>query len=611
MSGEKIAGIVRRVNDGKLAIAISHPVAAPPEDKLFSAILSDMKKTEKPKPEDLRIVPLSDVVQIKFEAVTDRSLTTRPLIDNDRARNGRPVSASLKLRAGYHRFLLAYWHHSGGAFVRLAQSHIEKDNEDRQRFVRGDMLAHLGSGGRETPSPGLDKEGYRLPETLSKEVGPQAEYSVRRRPDGHPFEKMTDVLAATSIVGQGTLDRISTSPFPDESDNLALLITGYLHIPVDGCVQVRPGLRRREPTLRRSDAGRFSRTRQFGHGRPSVDGHPAEREGVFRARSRNGPIRKSTSVSPAATGRSRWPFPSPACMKVWSNKENAKTPAGSEDKIDPAELATGKDVVVARSASGAIQHVPGRVQGIEGESLVVQFNGQNRKIALSKVAGIYLAGEPSAPPVDETFHEIVEVYGGIKIPGQLASLDATTTKVRTQWGQTLAFKTEELVEVAIKNGKAISLTELQPREVQQVPFFDRIIGYRVNESLSGGPILLRDGKHSRGISVHAKTVLTYAIGGRFQRFRAKLGFQLPEGELGDASIRVLGDDKPLFVRPSLRGDEPVEPLDLDISGVETLTLAVDFGRHEDIGDRVVWADPTLIRSETGPYVRAQSDAPAK
>ena len=153
-------------------------------------------------------------------------------------------------------------------------------------------------------------------------------------------------------------------------------------------------------------------------------------------------------------------IPVPRVMKVWSNKENAKAPAGSDDKIDPAELATGKDVVVARSASGAVQHVPGRVQGIEGESLVFQFNGQNRKIALSKVAGIYLAGEPSARAADETFHEIVEVYGGIKIPGQIASLDATTTKVRTQWGQTLAFKTDELVEVAIKNGKAISLTEL-------------------------------------------------------------------------------------------------------------------------------------------------------
>ncbi|HEX4071344.1 MAG TPA: NPCBM/NEW2 domain-containing protein [Planctomycetaceae bacterium] len=610
VSGERITGIVRRVNDGKLAIAISHPVAAPPDDKLFSAILTDMKKTEKPKPEDLRIVPLSDVVQIKFEAVTDRSLTTRPLIDNDRARNGRPVSASLKLRAGYHRFLLVYWHRGGGAFVRLAQSHIEKDNEDRQRFVRGDMLAHLGSGGRETPSPGLDKEGYRLPETLSQEVVPEAEYSVRRHPDGRPFEKMTDVLTATSIVSQGILDRISTSPFPDESDNLALLITGYLKIPVNGEYKF----------VLASDGGSQLYVGQMPAGFRVLDNSVAAvppwtvtlKEGgslqgtIVKWTDARIDVRVAGGHAPIALA-----IPVPRVMKVWSNKQSPKTPAGSDDKIDPAELATGKDVVVARSASGAIQHVPGRVQGIEGESLVFQFNGQNRKIALSKVAGIYLAGEPSEFATDETFHEIVEVYGGIKIPGQIASLDATTTKVRTQWGQTLAFKTDELVDVAIKNGKAISLTELQPREVQQVPFFDRIIGYRVNESLSGGPILLRDGKHSRGISVHAKTVLTYAIGGRFQRFRAKLGFQLPEGEMGDASIRVLGDDKPLFMKSSLRGDGPVEPLDLDVSGVETLTLAVDFGRHEDIGDRVVWADPTLIRSETGPYVRAQSDAPAK
>ena len=84
--------------------------------------------------------------------------------------------------------------------------------------------------------------------------------------------------------------------------------------------------------------------------------------------------------------------------------------------------------------------------------------------------------------------------------------------------------------LSVKNGKAISLTDLVPCRVEQVPFFDRMIRFRVNESLSGGAILLRDGKHSRGISVHAKTVLRYSIGGRFQRFRAKVGFQLPEGE---------------------------------------------------------------------------------
>jgi hypothetical protein len=610
VSGEVVTGIVRRVNDGKLAIAVSHPVAAAAEDKLFSAILSDIKKLEKPKPEDLRLIPLTDVVQIKFEAVADRSLNTPPLIDNDRARNGRPVSGSVKLRAGYHRFLLVYWHRNGGAFVRLAQSRLEKDNEDRQRFIRGDMLAHLGTGGRETPSPGSDKEGYRLPEILSKGALPQAEYSVRRHPDGRPFAKMVDVLTATSVVGQGTVDRISTSPFPDENDNLAMLITGYLNIKVDGLYKF----------VLASDGGSQLFVGQIPAGFRALDSSvaavPPWTVTLKEGGNLQGTIEKWTDSKIGvriAAGRSQIAVAIPAArvMKVWSSRDHEKARSGSDEKADRSELAAGKDLVVARSPSGALQRVPGHVQGIEAESLVLQFNGEKRKIALAKVAGIYLAGDQSAVDSDETFHEIVEIYGGIKIPGQLASLDATTTNVRTQWGQMLSLKTDELTGVSVKNGKAISLTELEPREVQQVPFFDRMIPYRVNESLSGGPILLRDGKHSRGISVHAKTVLTYAIGGRFQRFRAKLGFQLPEGELGDASIRVLGDDKPLFVRTSFRGDGPVEPLDLDVSGVETLTLAVDFGRREDIGDRVVWADPTLIRTETGPYVRAHSDTPSK
>ena len=165
------------------------------------------------------------------------------------------------------------------------------------------------------------------------------------------------------------------------------------------------------------------------------------------------------------------------------------------------------------SASGAIQHVPGRVQGIEGESLVFQFNGQNRKIALSKVAGIYLAGEPSELATDETFDDIVEVYGGIKIPASRLARRHDDESADPM-GQTLAFKTDELVDVAIKNGKAISLTELQPREVQQAPF--RSDHWLPRERIAvGGTDSARDGKHSRGISVHAKTVLTYAIGDGF------------------------------------------------------------------------------------------------
>jgi hypothetical protein len=612
VSGEIVTGVVRSIADDKVKLDVARPAPPVSEDKLFNAILNDSTvKVGKPapKPEELRTFALMDVVQIKFEPILDRSLDAPPLIDNDQARSGRPVSGTIKLRAGYHRFVLVYWHRSGGAFVRLAQSRIENQNDDRQRFLRGDMLAHLGTGGTETPSPGFDKEGFRIPEKLAGEVTPNVRYSLRRRPDGRPLEKIGDLLQATSIVGHGVLDRISTSPFPEDNENLAMLVSGYLHVKQDGLYKY----------VLASGGGSRLYVGQTPSGLRSMDASAPTAPWTLtlvEGGSLKGSIESWTDSKiglSIAAGRSRASLSIPVARvsKVWSSKEPGKAPPAKDDKSDHSNTPANQDVVFAHSPAGPLQRVPSRVQGIHGESLVLQFNGENRKIALSKVAGIALASEREAAEADRTFHQIVETYGGIKIPAQLSSLDANATKLRTLWGEALTLKTDDLTGVSVKYGKAISLTELKPTHVKQVPFFDRMIRYRVNESLSGGPILLRDGKHSRGISVHSKTVLRYAIGGRFQRFRAKVGFQLPEGELGDAQVRVLGDEKTLFNRHSLRGDGPIVPLDLDVKGVSTLTLVVDFGRREDVGDRVVWADPTLIRTEIGPLATAPEARPEK
>jgi hypothetical protein len=611
VSGETVTGVVRTIADAKVTLDVARP-APVPEDKLISAILKDV--TEKigkpvPKPEERRVIPMMDVVQIKFEPIFDRSHGAPPLIDNDQAGSGRSLSGTIKLRAGYHRMVLAYWHRSGGAFVRLAQSRIENPNEDRQRFVRGDMMAHLGTGATEKPSPGFDKEGYRLPETLSGQVDPNIRYMLRRQPDGRPFQKMGDLLSAASVVGHGILDRVSTHAFPEDNENLAMLFTGYLHVKRDGLYKF----------VLASDGGSQLYVGQTPSGLVSMDGSPSPAPWILtlaEGGSLRGTIERWTDSKiglSMAAGRSHVSLSIPAARvtKIWSSKDRGKAQPGKDDKLDHSNLPANQDVVFARSAAGALQRVPGRVQGIQGESLVLLFNGESRKIALSKVAGMTLASDPAAADADQSFHQLVETYGGIKIPGQLTSLDATVAQLQTMWGQTLTLKTDDLKGVAVKNGKAISLTELKPSHVKQVPYFDRMIRYRVNESLSGEPILLRDGKHSRGISVHARTVLRYAIGGRFQRFRAKVGFQLPEGELGDAAVRVLGDEKTLFNRHSLRGDGPIEPIDLDVTGVGTLTLIVDFGRGQDVGDRVVWVDPTLIRAEIGPLVTAPHEEPAK
>ena len=65
----------------------------------------------------------------------------------------------------------------------------------------------------------------------------------------------------------------------------------------------------------------------------------------------------------------------------------------------------------------------------------------------------------------------------------------------------------------------------------------------------------------------------------------------------DAAVRVMLDDKPLFENAEARGDERPRDLSLDVRGGKRLTLEVDFGRDQDVGDRVVWANARLVRAD--------------
>ena len=123
VSGKSTQGVVRSIADGTVTLDVTPPATtAVGEDKLLSAILSEKTKKSPPsavksakKPAELRHFPLIDVVQIRFEQMYDRAHDVHPLIDNDRTRRGDRLAGSIKLREGYHRFQLVYWHHSGGA----------------------------------------------------------------------------------------------------------------------------------------------------------------------------------------------------------------------------------------------------------------------------------------------------------------------------------------------------------------------------------------------------------------------------------------------------------------------------------------------------------------
>jgi hypothetical protein len=154
-----------------------------------------------------------------------------------------------------------------------------------------------------------------------------------------------------------------------------------------------------------------------------------------------------------------------------------------------------------------------------------------------------------------------------------------------------------LAGIDFKNGRLAYVSDLSPVKVEQTPYFDRLIPYRTDVSLGGGPLKLSDGTYSKGLAVHSRCVLEYALDGRFERFKTKLGFEPGAGTMGRAAVRVLGDGKTLFENADAKGEDKPTAIDVEVTGVAKLTLEVDFGQGQDVGDRVIWADARLLRAK--------------
>jgi hypothetical protein len=252
---------------------------------------------------------------------------------------------------------------------------------------------------------------------------------------------------------------------------------------------------------------------------------------------------------------------------------------------------------------GEVLAVKGTVLGIQDQSLGFLYDGRERKINVDHLLGIEMAAQKHAPatPADNGTSDraIITMQQGDRLSGRWTGLKEDSLSLETPWRQTIALQVALIANIEIRSGQIVYLSELKPSRVQQTPYFNRVIPWRADTSLEGGPLKLQDGwQYAHGIAVHSRCVLEYDLEQPFEQFRAVLGFEpLPaNAPPGRVAVRVLMDGKTLFENADVRSDQPAKNLSLDLHGGKRLTLEVDFGQDQDVNDRVVWADARLIKS---------------
>ena len=74
-----------------------------------------------------------------------------------------------------------------------------------------------------------------------------------------------------------------------------------------------------------------------------------------------------------------------------------------------------------------------------------------------------------------------------------------------------------------------------------------------------------------------------------------IGIDSEVGNGGSVVFRVIGDERPLFESPVMRGGDAPLAVSVDVTGVLLLRLEVDQADHGDVADHADWAEARLLK----------------
>ena len=116
----------------------------------------------------------------------------------------------------------------------------------------------------------------------------------------------------------------------------------------------------------------------------------------------------------------------------------------------------------------------------------------------------------------------------------------------------------------------------------------------------GRRMALRGAAHVKGVGAHAAGSLSVDVPVGCTAFSAVVGVDDEVGANGSVTFTVSGDGASLATTPVLTSASPAHPLDVDVTGVDQLTLAVGNGGDDNYWDHADWADARFTCSEPPP-----------
>lgn len=277
-----------------------------------------------------------------------------------------------------------------------------------------------------------------------------------------------------------------------------------------------------------------------------------------------------------------------------------------EEGVSLADLSAAPAGEVALRNGDRVQ---GTLQSIQGGAAKVRTDLGELDISLDRLSYLKLAPFPPAWKPQEKACQVVVLAEGDWLLGEIAGEAEGRLTVRRGGGAAgdaaeaeLSIPKSAVSEVRYLGGRVVYLSDLEPREVAEQPFFDYLLPWQRDLSVMRTRLSLRGRLFYKGLGVHSRCRLTYDLGGRYCRFHSLVGIDDAARGRGNCTFEVWVDGDRRLASGPVTGRDPPRTVEVDVSGARELVLLVDFGEAGDVADRADWADAYLVEAEAAATV---------
>jgi hypothetical protein len=272
------------------------------------------------------------------------------------------------------------------------------------------------------------------------------------------------------------------------------------------------------------------------------------------------------------------------------------------------------DVIAVLKKDGkSLDYAEGVMGDISDDKIEFKLDGEIQRVDRAKIAGaIYyrpdrrLKEEPKAS---------IQGRSGLRINAAHVELKDSLLELTTGGGVKLSWPINDISLADFSAGKLMYLSDIEPASATTTAFVSLPASatlaaeygkFRRDKSAFGGPlsVLMKDGDSaspqagprtfSKGLALRSRAEIIYRLPAGFQRFIAIAGIEPATTAAGNVRLVILGDDR-VLVETEITGDQPPQPIQLDITNVKRLKIVVDYGQNIDTGDWLNLCDARIAK----------------